>query len=161
LHSDTCQEPSWSILEEEEEESDDDRVPDKRNKSANDSAMEEQSNREDAQDTLLQMLKDLHYGNDPEDGSHQHSADSAVDTLQDRAALWTAQEELVCMVKEKKLGDFVHTHILAMEATLNIFLDKELGFTWTKASIVMAKSHGRGQMHAQMIREWVLKFVCT
>jgi hypothetical protein len=151
LHSDTCQEPSWSILEEEEEELDDDQVPDKRNKSANDSAMEEQSNREDAQDTLLWMLKDLHYGNDPEDGSHQHSADSAVDTLQDRAALRTAQEELVCMVKEKKSGNFVHTRILAMEATLNIFLDEELGFTWTKASIVMAKSHGRGRTCARMI----------
>jgi hypothetical protein len=90
------------------------------------------------------MLKDLHYRNDPEDRSHQHSADSAMDTLQDHTALRTAQEELVCMVKEKKSGNFVHTCILAMEATLNIFLDEELGFTWTKASIVVAKSHGRG-----------------
>jgi hypothetical protein len=55
------------------------------------------------------------------------------------------------MVKEKKSGNFVHTHILAMEATLNIFLDEELGFNWMKASIVMAKSHGHGPMHVWMI----------
>jgi hypothetical protein len=31
-----------------------------------------------------------------------------------------------------------------MEAVLNIFLDEELKFTWTKALIVVAKSQVRG-----------------
>lgn len=56
----------------------------------------------------------------------------------------TAQEELVGLARDKKVGDFVHGCILTMEAVLNIFLDEDLWFTWTKVSIMVAKSQGHG-----------------
>ena len=123
--------------------------------------MEEQGNLKGAWDTVSWMLKDHHHRNDPKDGSHQHSADSALDTLQDHIALQMAQDELACMVKEKKTGDFIHCHILAMEAILNICLDDKLAFSWMKASIVVVKTQGHGPMHVQRILEWVIKFVHT
>ena len=111
---------------EEEEESNADEDPDKRNDGK---TMEEQGNLKGAWDTVSWMLKDHRHRNDPKDGSHQHSADSALDTLQDHIALQMAQDELACMVKEKKTGDFIHCHILAMEAILNICLDDKLAFS--------------------------------
>ena len=115
----------------------------------------------DTQDTVLWMLKDLHHRNDPNDCSHLQPADSALEILQDHVALQTAQEELRDMAKEKKRGNFTHSHILAMEAILNVFLDEDLQFTWKMASVIVAKSQECGTTRAQMIRVWVINFVHT
>ncbi|KAF8267264.1 hypothetical protein EI94DRAFT_1801983 [Lactarius quietus] len=142
LHSDACGESSWPRFE--EEESNDDGA-------VNNPTVDEQSDVEDAQSTVLRMLEDLCRGNDPKDEGHQQSAGNVWNILQDRVALRMAQVELAAMAKAKKFGDFIHNCILAMEAILNIFLDDELGFTWTKASIVVAKTQGNGTTHARTI----------
>ena len=121
--------------------------------------MEEQCNPKDAQAAILQMLKDLCHGNDPNSHSHLQPTDSALEILQDCVVLQTAQAELRRIVKEKKLANFLYSQILAMEVVLNIFLDKGLQFTWKTASVVVAKSQGHGTTCAQTIREWVIKFV--
>jgi hypothetical protein len=108
----------------------------------------EQGDLEDAQGIVLQMLKDLRHGNKPKDSSHLQTMDGALDLLQNCVALQMAQAELAGLAREKTMGNIVHHRILAMEAVLNIFLDEELKFTWTKASIVVAKSQGHGPTHA-------------
>jgi hypothetical protein len=146
-----CQESSCAMLEEEEEESDDNRALDKRYERGNGCATEEQRNIEDVRDKVSRMLEDLRRGNDPEDDSHLQPADSPLELLRDHVAMQMAQEKLASLEREKKSGDFVHSRILAMEAVLNIFLDQDLEFTWTKASIIVAKTQGCGKTCAQTI----------
>ena len=62
-----------------------------------------------------------------------------------------AQEELAGVVKENKLGDFVLACIQAMSVFLNLFLDEDLGYNWTKALIITAKAWGQGKTHARTI----------
>ena len=59
-----------------------------------------------------------------------------------------AQEELAGVAKENKLGDFVLACIQAMSVFLNLFLDEDLGYNWTKALIITAKAWGQGKTHA-------------
>ena len=158
---DTGREPSQSIFEEEEEDIDDNRALDERNGTKNKCSTEGQCNPKDAQDTVLWMLKDLHHWNDPNDCSHLQPADSALVILQDHVVLLTAQEELRDMAKEKTRGNFTHSHILAMEAILNVFLDEDLQFTWKMALVIVGKSQGCGTMRAQTIQVWVINFVHT
>ena len=153
-------EPSQAIFEEDEEDEDEGKAQDEESDHGN-GVEDLQHHLEDAHIIVTQMLKDLHHGNKPKDGSHLDIMDNALNLLRDRVVLRTAQEELAGLVRDKKVGDFVHSHILTMEAVLNIFLDEDLRFTWTKASIVVVKSQGRGPTHVHAFWEWVVKFVCT
>lgn len=118
-------------------------------------------NLEDAKATVARMLEDLRHGNVPNSSSPLQCANGVLALLRDRTAMRTAQEELAGVAKENKLGDFVLARIQAMAAFLNLFLDEDLGYNWTKASIITAKAHGRGKTRARTIREWVLTFIHT
>jgi hypothetical protein len=48
-----------------------------------------------------------------------------------------------------------------MVSFLNLFLDKDLEYTWKNASTIIAKAQGQGKMRAWAIREWVLCFIRT
>jgi hypothetical protein len=76
--SDSSWEPSQSIFEEEEEVEDEDEAPDEKGNHRNRMEDAEQGDLEDAQGIVLQMLKDLRYGNKPEDSSHLQTMDSAL-----------------------------------------------------------------------------------
>jgi hypothetical protein len=115
----------------------------------------------DAQATVAKMLEDLRHGNVPNGSSPLQCSDSVLALFRDHTALRTAQEELAGVAKENKLGDFVVSRIQAMAAFLNLFLDGDLGYNWTKASIITAKAQGQGKTRARTIREWVLTFVHT
>ena len=141
VNSDICWKPSQSIVEDKKEGSDDNQALDVKNGTKN---VEEQANPKDSQDTILRMLKGLCHRNDLSSCSHLQPADSAMEILQDCVALQKAQEELERIAKEKKLADFVHCWILAMGAVLNVFLDKDLQFTWKTALVIVAKSQGHG-----------------
>ncbi len=106
---------------------------------------------EDAQSTVLQMLKDLCRGNVPDDGSPQQSTDNAMDLLRNCVALRTALEELVGIARGKKTKDFVHSRIQAMTALLNLFLDEDMSITWRKASVITAKTQGHGKTCTQTL----------
>ena len=147
IDSDASWEPSQAIFEEDEEDKDEDEAQDEESDHGN-GVEDLQHHLEDAHIIVAQMLEDLRHGNKPKDGSHLDIMDNALNLLRDRVVLRTAQEELAGLVRDKKVGDFVHSHILTMEAVLNIFLDEDLRFTWTKASIVVAKSQGCGPTHA-------------
>ena len=42
-------------------------------------------------------------------------------------------------------------HVEAMTRLLNLYLDKDLTFTWIKASEVVVKTEGRGGTRARLI----------
>ena len=63
--------------------------------------------------------------------------------------------------KSKDLDAVLCGHILAMIGVLNVFLDEELGYTWMKASVIVAKSQGYGITRAWSIWQWVLTFLST
>jgi hypothetical protein len=107
------------------------------------------------------MLEDLRHGNVPDDNSPPTPADTALDLLHDHKALHAAQEQLMAKSKSKDLDAVLRGRILAMIGVLNVFLDEELGYTWTKASVIVAKSQGYGITWARSIRQWVLTFLST
>jgi hypothetical protein len=48
-----------------------------------------------------------------------------------------------------------------MKRLLSLYLDKSLGYSWTKALEVIAKSEEHGPTCARSIRRWVLTYVGT
>ncbi|KAH9009697.1 hypothetical protein EDB85DRAFT_1890393 [Lactarius pseudohatsudake] len=142
--SDTCSDsdsPQYAVEEVEEDSDDSDET-------GSNPSVGEQDSREDPRAIVALMLEDLRNRNVPDVGGHLHSTGSVLDILQDRVALRTAKVELVAILKEKKSDDFVRSRILAMEALLNVYLDTDLDCGWTDASILVAKTQGRGTTRA-------------
>ncbi len=140
----------WGAMFEESEEDselDETGVLGDSNETGSNHSMREGCVLEDAQSTVLQMLKDLCHGNVPDDSSPQQSTDNAMDLLRNCIALQTALEELVGIARGKKTEDFVHSCIQAMTVLLNLFLDKDMSITWRKASVIIAKTQGHGKTH--------------
>ncbi|KAH8979352.1 hypothetical protein EDB92DRAFT_1821065 [Lactarius akahatsu] len=80
----------------------------------------------------------------------------------------SVQEQLVVMARDKKLGPTLCSRVQAMVGILNLFLDRDLGYTWRQASLVVAKSQawrtrtwGNNVTCVQLIRHWVLHFIQT
>lgn len=46
-----------------------------------------------------------------------------------------------------------------MTGALNLYLDPELLYSWREASLLVAKSHGKGSSHARNIRTWIHRFL--
>ena len=46
-----------------------------------------------------------------------------------------------------------------MVATLNLYLDPELSYSWREASVLAAKAMGRGIKHARNLRRWIKKYL--
>ena len=46
-----------------------------------------------------------------------------------------------------------------MVATLNLYLDPELSYTWRESSILAAKAPGHGVNHARNLRKWIKKYL--
>ena len=62
-------------------------------------------------------------------------------------------------VKDKKLDVFFRGRITAMVATLNLYLDPELSYSWQESSIFAAKALGRGVKHARNLRKWINNYL--
>ena len=87
--------------------------------------------------------------------------DNAPELLQDHAVLQAAQAALSLMARQKNLDAVLQGRVVAMVSLLNLYLDGSLGYSWRRASEVVAKSEGRGVTCAQSVRGWVLNFVHT
>lgn len=46
-----------------------------------------------------------------------------------------------------------------MVATLNLYLDPELSYSWCEASLIAAKASGWGTNHAQNLRTWLHRYL--
>lgn len=66
------------------------------------------------------------------------------------------------LTKEATRGDLdviVRARIASMVGLLNIYTDESLGYSWIKASELVAKTQGRGANHARRIRKWSMGFL--
>jgi hypothetical protein len=61
--------------------------------------------------------------------------------------------------KDKKLDVFFRSRITSMVATLNLYLDPELSYSWRSASVIAAKASGRGVNHARNLRTWLRRYL--
>ena len=113
------------------------------------------------QATVAEMLEECRRGN-PEIADFQFNAlDNTMAHLRDRAALRVAGEELTVVVQDKTMDNILRGRIQAMLGLINLFLDEELGYTWRKASLVIAKSQSHSVARARSIRLWALSFLQT
>ena len=149
------------ILEESEESSEPSNAIGDRDDERSNPSLEVERIHNDAQSIVTQMLEDLRHGNVPDDNSPPTPADTALNLLHDHKALHAAQEQLMAKSNSKDLDAVLRGRILAMIGVLNVFLDEELGYTWTKASVIVAKSQGYGITQARSIQQWVLTFLST
>ncbi len=73
--------------------------------------------------------------------------------LYDHSELWKASAQLTEEMKKGDLDVIVRAHMVAMIGVLNIYTDKNLAYSWGKASEIMAKIQGCGTNCARRIRE--------
>ena len=82
-----------------------------------------------------------------------------MDILGDHSRLLAARDQLAVISKDKTVDVLFRTRIVLMVGTLSLFLDKELGYTWRRASLVSSKAQRQGVNHARRIREWILTYL--
>jgi hypothetical protein len=110
--------------------------------------------------TISRRLKDLRRNAVPahEDIS-QHKPGSISQLLSDPSKLREASTQLTKEEKNDNLDVIVRARVAAMVGLLNIYTDADLGYSWRKASEIVAKAKKRGTYHARRIREWVVDFL--
>jgi len=72
------------------------------------------------------------------------------------------REAIVQLTDEGRRSDLdviVQARVAAMVGLLNLYTDENLGYSWRRASEMVAKMQGRGMNHARHIHEWVLGFL--
>ena len=81
------------------------------------------------------LLQDLHEGWCPKDNSPETTTDQFLNSLsyKDFPALCCAWDKLTVKAKDLKLDVFFQSHITSMVATLNLYLDPELSYTWCES----------------------------
>jgi hypothetical protein len=84
---------------------------------------------------------------------------STLQILGDQFKLREASAQLTKVTKREDLHVIVRARVASMIGLLNIYTDKNLGYSWRKASEIVAKTQGRGTNHARHIREWVVGFL--
>lgn len=85
-----------------------------------------------AKEKVAELLKQLREGQKPRDESPKTITDQILNQFchKDFPALRRTQEKLTTKAKDKKLDIFFRSHITAMAATLNFYLDSELSYSW-------------------------------
>jgi hypothetical protein len=110
---------------------------------------------------VARMLEERRCGN-PDNANFQFVAlDNTLAHLRDLAALRAAREELSVIAQDKKIDNILRGRVRAILGLINLFLDEELGYTWRKASLVVAKSQSHSVARARSIRLWALSFLQT
>jgi hypothetical protein len=125
--------PSWTVLDRSEELS-----------SSVDNNNPTLSDLNELSSSGMKEVEHLHNGNAPDNCAAQHPASHAANLLQDHARLQRAHRELTQKARTGCLDPVLGARIMAMKMLLNLYLDKNLGYTWIKASSVVAKSEGHG-----------------
>ena len=109
------------------------------------------------------MLKDLHQRCVGAEvglaGDPLSAVDRALNLWNNHAALHAANVRLTEKCKAKTLDVTLQARVTAMTAVLNLCLDAGLCYTWTNASLVVAKAQGQGPTHARNLHKWILDFI--
>ncbi|KAG1816026.1 uncharacterized protein BJ212DRAFT_1299875 [Suillus subaureus] len=91
------------------------------------------------------MLQDLQNGQYPHDNDQETLTDITLNALsyKDFPTLRHVQAKLIVQAK----------------SALNLYLDPKLSCSWCEASLLVAKSHGKGLSHAHNICTWIHNFL--
>ncbi len=77
-----------------------------------------------------------------------HVPGSAFQLLSDQPRLQNASEQLTKEIKKGDLDMIICTCMTAMVGLLNIYLDRNLKYSWKRASDLMVVTQGCGMHHA-------------
>jgi hypothetical protein len=72
-----------------------------------------------------------------------------------------ALAKLVEKSQDTRLDITLRAWLTGMKGVLNIYLDPNLDYSWTDASLMVAKVEGHGMKRARKLREWILAFART
>ena len=114
-----------------------------------------------ARKEVEKLLRQLRKGQRPHDDSPETTTDEILNALshKDFPALCRARAKLTVKAKDKKLDVFFRSRIMAMVATLNLYLDAKLSYSWRESSILAAKAAGHGVMHARNLWKWIKTYL--
>jgi hypothetical protein len=87
------------------------------------------------------------------------ASESTSQLLSDHSRLQEASVQLTNKMKKDDLDVIVQARVAAMIGLLNFYTDEDLGYSWIKASKMVAKMRRRGTHHARRIREWTMGFL--
>ncbi|KAJ6496130.1 hypothetical protein C8R45DRAFT_926645 [Mycena sanguinolenta] len=112
---------------------------------------------------LKELLEAIQDGSQILDAAPKTATDHALNQLshKDFASLCCAAASLSVKSKDKKLDVFFRARIIAMAATLNLYLDSQLSYGWREASMIVSKSQGHGPYRARSIRNWIHAFLTS
>jgi hypothetical protein len=115
----------------------------------------------EVREKVKELLQDLRKGRRPKDNSPETTTDQFLNGLsyKDFPALRRARAKLTVKAKDPKLDVFFRSRITSMVATLNLYLDPELSYSWRESSVLAAKALGRGMNHARNLRKWIKKYL--
>jgi len=85
-----------------------------------------------SQERVAELLQQLQNGQRPRDDSPETTTDQLLNGLcyKDFPALRCAKARLTLKSKDKKLDVFFRSHLTAIVATLNLYLDPKLSYSW-------------------------------
>jgi hypothetical protein len=108
-----------------------------------------------AHQKLQDLLRNL------QDDTPETGTDIALTALRwkDFPALRRTLQLLAIKSTDKKLDVFFRARIMAMVGCLRLYLDSYMHYTWRQASLIVAKSHGRGVTYARKIRTWLHRYM--
>ena len=108
-----------------------------------------------------ELLRQLPDGKHPIDNSLESTSDQLLNRLsyKDFPALRRAKAKLTVKSKDKKLDVFFRSRITAMVATLNLYMDPDLNYSWRDASLIAAKAAGRGINHVRNLQSWIRQYL--
>lgn len=114
-----------------------------------------------AKEKVAELLQQIRNGRRPHDDSPETTTDQLLNGLcyKDFPALRRAKVRLTLKSKDRKLDVFFRSRITAMVATLNLYLNPELSYSWREASLIAAKAAGHGVNHARNLRIWIRRFL--
>ena len=115
------------------------------------------------QEQVKKLLDELRTGKRPTDNIEEVASDVSLNSLnyQDFPALRRARAKLTIKGKDPKIDIVFRARITAMAGAINLYLDPELSYTWREASLLVAKSQGRGSYRARSIRTWIHKYLTS
>jgi len=114
-----------------------------------------------ARKKIEELLQQVREGQRPRDDSHETATDQLLNKLcyKDFEALRRARAKLTIKAKDRNIDVIFRSRITAMVATLNLYLDSELSYSWRESSILAAKAQGRGVKRARKIRRWIKDYL--
>ena len=83
----------------------------------------------------------------------------ASELWKDREALSKALVKLTEKCRDSQLDLTLHGRLTGMKGVLNTYLDQKLNYSWTSATLMVAKVEACGVKHACKLQEWILAFV--